>query len=201
MVRVADGRFVSREMDNGNSSKFVDLGDLEDLGTWKDLEGLGRTSSLGGSLGDLGDLGVGEKFRLADFGATHAILPRSSRLWTQPKSCRPHARGLDFGPRSTHAKKRGSRIVRKCRGRADFGRGRHMFDPRKFAWVEQNLAPARFGPTLGLAKSGPGPMLARAQVRDPKISDAKEQSFFQKVSQGFPKGIVGLRQRSVCTGP
>ena len=41
----------------------------------------------------------------------------------------------------------------------------------------------------GLAKSGPGPMLARAQVRDPKISDAKEQSFFQKVSQGSPKGI------------
>ena len=41
----------------------------------------------------------------------------------------------------------------------------------------------------GLAKSGPGPMWARAQVRDPKISDAKEQSFFQKVSQGSPKGI------------
>ena len=40
LYRVADGRFVSREMDNGNSSKFVDLGDLEDLGTWKDLEGL-----------------------------------------------------------------------------------------------------------------------------------------------------------------
>ena len=104
---------------------------------------------LGGSLGDLVDLGVGEKFRLADFGATHAILPRSSRLWTQPKSCRPHARGLDFGPRSTHAKKRGSRIVRKCRGRTDFGRRRDFFDPRNFAWVEQNLAPARFGPTLG----------------------------------------------------
>ena len=135
--RVADGRFVSREMDNGNSSKFVDLGDLEDL------------EGLGGSLGDLGDLGVGEKFRLADFGATHAILPRSSRLWTQPKSCRPHARGLDFGPRSTHAKKRGSRIVRKCRGRADFGQRRDFFDPRNFAWVEQNLALARFGPTLG----------------------------------------------------
>ena len=90
-----------------------------------------------------------EKFRLADFGATHAILPRSSRLWTQPKSCRPHVRGLDFGPRSTHAKKRGSRIVRKCRGRTDFGRSRDFFDPRNFAWVEQNLAPARFGPTLG----------------------------------------------------
>ena len=41
----------------------------------------------------------------------------------------------------------------------------------------------------GLAKSGPGPMLAGDQVRDPKISDAKEQSFFQKVSQGSPKGI------------
>ena len=144
--RVADGRFVSREMDNGNSSKFVDLGDLEDLGTWKDLEGLGRTWRV------VGGLGVGEKFRLADFRATHAILPRSSRLWTQPKSCRPHARGLDFGPRSTHAILRGSNIDRKCWVRSDLGQGGDLFDPRNFAWVEQNLAPARFGPTLG-----PGP--------------------------------------------
>ena len=57
------------------------------------------------------------------------------------------------------------------------------------------LGSSRIGPQpdlarpWGLAKSGPGPMLARAQFRDPKISDAKEQSFFQKVSQGSPKGI------------
>merc|ERR1712091_134452 len=81
------------------------------------------------------------------------------RLWGQPKSSRPHAPGLDFGPRSTHAKKRGSRIVRKCRGRADFGRRRDFFDPRNFAWVEQNLAPARFGPTLG-----PGPFWGQKWV-------------------------------------
>ena len=94
-------------------------------------------------------MGVGQKCCLADFGATHTILPRSSRLWTQPKSSRPHAQGLEFGPRLTHAILRGSRIVRKCRGRADLGRGRYFFDPRNVAWVEQNMAPARFGPTLG----------------------------------------------------
>ena len=104
---------------------------------------------MGGLGGTWRDLGVGQKCCLADFGATHAILPRSSRLWTQPKSSRPHAPGLDFGPRSTHAILRGSKIGRKCQGRADFGRGGDFFDPRNFAWVEQNLAPARFGPTLG----------------------------------------------------
>ena len=101
------------------------------------------------------DLGVGQKFCLADFRATHAILPRSSRLWTQPKSCRPHARGVDFGSRSTHAILRGSRMVWKCWGRADLGRGRDVFDPRNVAWVEQNLAPARFVPTLGSGQVWP----------------------------------------------
>ena len=42
----------------------------------------------------------------------------------------------------------------------------------------------------GLAKSGPGPMWARAQVRDPKISDAKEQSFFRRFRRGPPKGYA-----------
>ena len=118
-------------------------------------------------------------------------LPRSSRLWTQPKSCRPHARGLDFGPRSTHAKKRGSRIVRKCRGRADLGRKRDFFDPRNFAWVEQNLAPARFGPTLGPGQVwprtdvGPGPRKSVTQ---------KNNHFFKRFRRGPPKGYA-------CYGP
>ena len=60
--RVADGRFVSREMDNGNSSKLpLDLGELGNLGglgelggTWEDLGDLGDL----GNLGNLGELGV-----------------------------------------------------------------------------------------------------------------------------------------------
>ena len=32
-------------------------------------------------------------------------------------------------------------------GRADFGQGGSFPDPRNLAWVEQNLAPARFGST------------------------------------------------------
>ena len=154
--RVADGRFVSREMDNGNSSKFVDLGDLEDLGTWKDLEGLGRTWGVVGGLRGLG--GRGE------------ISP--GRFWCDPRNFAQveqavdpakifptHARGLDFGPRSTHAILRGSRIVRKCQGRADLGWERDFFDIRNVAWVEQNLAPARFGSTLA-----PGQVWLRTDV-------------------------------------
>ena len=90
-------------------------------------------------------------------------------LWTQPKSSRPHARGLDFGPRSTHAILRGSKIGRKCQGRADFGRGGDFFDPRNFAWVEQNLAPARFGPTLGTGQgleSRVFPLESRVFIRE-----------------------------------
>ena len=118
--------------------------------TWKDL----------GDLGNSGDLGVGQKCCQADVRGTHAILPRSSRLRTQPKSSRPHAAGLDFSPRSTHAILRRSRIVWECRGRADFGRGRDFFVPRNVAWVEQNLALARFGPMLG-----PGQVWPRTDLR------------------------------------
>ena len=56
IFRVADGRFVSREMDNGNSSKLpLDLGELGKLGELGRSLGLGK---LKGTWGDLRGLGV-----------------------------------------------------------------------------------------------------------------------------------------------
>ena len=173
-------------MDNGNSSKFVDLGDLEDLGTWKDLEGLGRTW---GSLGDLGTWGSGRNF-------AWQILVRPTQFCPGRAGCGRSPNLADPMPEAWILAL--VRPTQKNVGRESSGN----------AGVEQILAGEGTFPTLamlpgssriwprpdlarpwGLAKSGPGPMLAWAQVRDPKISDAKEQSFFQKVSQGSPKGI------------
>ena len=142
--------------------------------TWGDLDGLGGRAEISPS-----------RFRrdplnFAQF--EHAV--DAAQIFPTPCP-RPGFRP-SFDP---HKKTCGSRILRKCWGRADFGRRRDFFAPLNFAWVEQNMAPARFGSSLGPGQVWPGPMLARAQVRDPKISDAKVQSFFQKVSQGSPKGI------------
>ena len=104
-------------------------------------------------------LGVGQNYARANIGPNHAILPGSSRSCIQQKSPRPHAPSLDFGLQSTYAILPRSKTGRKCRGRADFGWGGNFFDPRNLAWVEQNLAPARFGST-----QGPGQGWPRADV-------------------------------------
>ena len=126
-------------MDNGNSSRFEDLGDLEDLGTWKDLEGLGRTWGVVVGLRGLG--GRGE------------ISP--GRFWCDPRNFAQVEQVVDA-----------AQILPTPCPRPGF---RPSFDPRKKTRVENRPempGSSRFWPgkglfrpsqcCLGRAESGPG---------------------------------------------